>query len=146
LQDFYFNPQESDIEAWKKLGPSTSLRDLESFITRFPSSVMIDAVRARIDAIATTRERERLVREFGDKERRLRQELESAEAGYRKAIAELTERRTNDERARVATENVSERPPPPVTMSLTGVGAPAPTTGPEELQRDKLAREAVAKA
>jgi len=146
LQDFYFNPQESDIDAWKKLGPSTSLHDLESFIARFPSSLMVDAVRARIDAVGTARERERLVREFGEKERRLRQELETAETGYRKAINELAARRARDERTHATTDNANEGPTPPVTTSLAGSGAPAPTTGPEDLQREKLASEAAAKA
>ena len=146
LQDFYFNPQESDVDAWKKLGPSTSPRELESFIARFPSSVMVDAVRARIDAIETGRERERLVHEFGEKERRLRQELETAEAGYRKALAEFAERRAHDERTRVVTEKASEGPAPPLTMGLAGADPAGPTIGPEDLQREKLARDAVAKA
>jgi Caspase domain len=151
LQDFYFNPQESDVDAWKKLGPSSTPRELESFIARFPASVMVDAVRARIDAIATARERERLVREFGEKERRLRQELETAEAGYRKALAEFAERRAHDERTRVATEKAGEgkageAPAPPLTMGLAGTDPPALTTRPEDLQREKFAQDAVAKA
>lgn len=33
LQDFYLNPQESDIDAWKKMGSSASAADLKRFIS-----------------------------------------------------------------------------------------------------------------
>ena len=102
LQDFYLNPQESDVGAWQKLGPSASAVGLKAFIPRFPTSVMVDAARARLDAIENASERERLVREYAEKERRLRQELETAEAGYRKAASELAERRERDARERLA--------------------------------------------
>src|SRR6266481_770647 len=102
LGDFYLNPQESDIGAWQKLGPSASADGLKTFISRFPTSVMVDAARARLDAIENASERERLVREYAEKERRLRQDLETAEAGYRKAASELAERRERDARERVA--------------------------------------------
>jgi hypothetical protein len=102
LQDFYLNPQESDLGAWQKLGPSASAAGLKAFISRFPASVMVDAAQARLDAIENANERERLVREYAEKERRLRQELETAEAGYRKAASELAERRERDARERVA--------------------------------------------
>ena len=110
LQDFYLNPQESDVGAWQKLGPSASAAGLKAFISRFPTSVMVDAARARLDAIENASERERLVREYAEKERRLRQELETAEAGYRKAASELAERRERDARERVA-DTKSDRPP-----------------------------------
>src|SRR5712672_984565 len=102
LQDFYLNPQESDVGAWQKLGPSASAAGLKAFISRFPTSVMVDAARARLDAIENASERERLVREYAEKERRLRQELETAETGYRKAASELAERRERDARERLA--------------------------------------------
>ena len=107
LQDFYLNPQESDIDAWKKLGPSASDADLRKFISAFPESVMLDAARARLDAIENASERERLAREYADKERRLRRDLEAAEAGYKKAMSELSERRERDEREKL-TDDESE--------------------------------------
>lgn len=116
LQDFYLNPQESDVGAWQKLGPSASAAGLKAFISRFPTSVMVDAARARLDAIENASERERLVREYAEKERRLRQELETAEAGYRKAASELAERRERDARERVA--------------DTKGGGPPVATTSP----------------
>ena len=114
LQDFYLNPQESDVGAWQKLGPSASAAGLKAFISRFPTSVMVDAARARLDAIENASERERLVREYAEKERRLRQELETAEAGYRKAASELAERRERDARERVA-DTKSGGPPVAIT-------------------------------
>ena len=102
LQDFYLNPQESDIDAWKKLGPSASAADLKRFISAFPESVMLDAARARLDAIENASERERLAREYADKESRLRRDLEAAEAGYKKAMSELSERREREEREQLA--------------------------------------------
>ena len=104
LQDFYLNPQESDIDAWKKLGPSASAADLKRFISTFPDSVMLDAARARLDAIENASERERLAREYAEKERRLRRDLEAAEAGYKKAMSELSERRERDEREQLAAD------------------------------------------
>src|SRR6266550_3809860 len=106
LQDFYLNPQESDVSAWQRLGPSASVADLKTFIAKFPTSVMVDAARARLEAIENANERERLVREYAEKERRLRQQLETVEAGYRKAASELAERgdreRQRPSRRRVA--------------------------------------------
>ena len=104
LQDFYLNPQESDIDAWKKLGSSAIAADLKRFISTFPESVMLDAARARLDAIENASERERLAREYAEKERRLRGDLEAAEAGYNKAISELSERRERDEREQLAAD------------------------------------------
>jgi hypothetical protein len=75
---------------------------------------MVDAARARLDAIENASERERLVREYAEKERRLRQELETAEAGYRKAASELAERRERDARERVA-DTKSGGPPVAIT-------------------------------
>jgi hypothetical protein len=116
LQDFYLNPQESDVTAWQKLGLSANADDLNAFISRFSNSVMVDAARARLDAIEKANERERLVREYSDKERRLRQELEAAEAGYRKAASELADRRERDERERFA--NAINGAAPVATTSL----------------------------
>ena len=123
LGDFYLNPQESDISAWQKLGPSATADGLKTFISRFPTSVMVDAARARLDAIEHAKERERLAREYEEKERRLRQELEAAEAGYRKATSELAARRERDERERLADAksgqpSVAAAPPAPATVSL----------------------------
>jgi uncharacterized caspase-like protein len=150
LQDFYLNPQESDVSAWQKLGPSASAAGLKAFISRFPTSVMVDAARARVDALENANERERLVREYAEKERRLRQDLETAEAGYRKAASELAERRERDARERVA-DTKSDRPP----VAATSPTSPGANTGsaPEiaartrdDSEREQQMKEQAAKA
>ena len=134
LQDFYLNPQESDVSAWQKLGSSASVTDLKTFVSRFPTSVMVDAARARLEAIENANERERLSREYADKERRLRQELETAEAGYRKAASELAERRDRDERERLANAKSSS---PPVIATPPAVAGASASPVPEIVARTR---------
>jgi uncharacterized caspase-like protein len=150
LQDFYLNPQESDISAWQKLGPSASVEGLKTFIARFPTSVMVDAARARLDAVQNANERERLVREYADKERRLRQELEAAEAGYRKAASELAERREREERERLAAAKSGEPPvavtPPAPGGASTGAAPEVAVRTPDDNEREKQMKEQAANA
>jgi hypothetical protein len=149
LQDFYLNPKESDIDAWKKLGPSAGAADLKRFISAFPESVMLDAARARLDAMENASERERLAREFADKERRLRQDLEAVEAGYKKAMSELSERRERDEREKLAEAKASQIPAAATRPALAGIGsgsAPA-AAGPSraDIERERVSKEQAAK-
>ncbi len=142
LQDFYLNPQESDIDAWKKLGPSASAAGLRKFISAFPESVMLDAARARLDAIENASERDRLAREYADKERRLRQDLEAAEAGYKKAMSELSGRRERDEREKLADTKASQIP----AAATAPANAPA-AAGPSraDIERERVSKELAAK-
>jgi uncharacterized caspase-like protein len=140
LQDFYLNPQESDIDAWKKLGPSASIPDLKTFVAKFPASVMADAARARLDAIENANERERLVHEYEEKERRLRQELETAEAGYRKAASELAERRERDEHERLVETKAGEAPAAAVPLTLPEANAPVAAVESERQSKEQAAR------
>jgi Caspase domain len=150
LGDFYLNPQESDISAWQKLGPSASADGLKTFISRFPTSVMVDAARARLEAIENANQRERLAREYEEKERRLRQELEAAEAGYRKATSELAARRERDERERLADAKsgqppIAAAPPAPAAVSLGStpeIAVRLPDDGERERQRKEQAAAA----
>jgi hypothetical protein len=132
LGDFYLNPQESDISAWQKLGPTANADGLKTFISRFPTSVMLDAARARLEAIENANKGERLAREYEEKERRLRQDLEAAEAGYRKAAAELAARRERDERERLAD---AKSAPPPVAAASPAPAAPSSGGAPEVVVR-----------
>jgi hypothetical protein len=150
LGDFYLNPQESDISAWQKLGPSATADGLKTFISRFPTSVMVDAARARLDAIEHASERERLAREYEEKERRLRQELEAAEAGYRKATSELAARRERDERERLADARsgqppVAAAPPAPAAVSL-GSTPEIAVRLPDDSERERQVKEQAAAA
>jgi len=149
LQDFYLNPQESDIDAWKKMGSSASAADLKRFISTFPESVMLDAARARLDAIENASERERLAREFAEKERRLRGDLEAAEAGYKKAMSELSERRDRDEREKLADMKAGQIPAAATVPALAGFGSgKAPVAaGPSraDIEREQASKELAAK-
>jgi len=150
LGDFYLNPQESDISAWQKLGPSATADGLKTFISRFPTSVMVDAARARLDAIENANKGERLAREYEEKERRLRQELEAAEAGYRKATSELAARRERDERERLADAKsgpppVAAAPPAPAAVSL-GSTPEIAVRLPDDNERERQAKEQAAAA
>jgi Caspase domain len=150
LGDFYLNPQESDISAWQKLGPSASADGLKTFISRFPTSVMIDAARARLEAIENAKQGERLAREYEEKERRLRQDLEAAEAGYRKATSELAARRERDERERLA--DAKSGPPPvaaasPAPAATSSGGAPEIVVRPpDDSERERQKKEQAASA
>jgi uncharacterized caspase-like protein len=149
LQDFYLNPRESDVDAWKKLGPSASAADLRRFISAFPDSVLLDAARARLDAIENASERERLAREYADKELRLRRDLEAAEAGYKKAMLELSERREREKREKLADPNASQVPAAVTKPALAGFGSgnvPA-AAGPSraDSERQQASREQAAK-
>jgi hypothetical protein len=149
LQDFYLNPQESDIDAWKKLGPSAGAADLRRFISAFPQSVLLDAARARLDAMENASERERLAREYADKELRLRRDLEAAEAGYKKAMSELSERRDRDEREKLADMKAGQIPAAATVPALAGFGSgKAPVAaGPSraDIEREQASKELAAK-
>ncbi|HVQ72169.1 MAG TPA: caspase family protein [Bradyrhizobium sp.] len=136
LQDFYLNPQESDIDAWKKMGSSASAADLKRFISTFPESVMLDAARARLDAIENASERERLAREYAEKERRLRGDLEAAEAGYKKAMSELSERRERDAREQLAATKTSQIPAATTAPVLAGTSSSSAPTAAVPLRAD----------
>jgi len=149
LQDFYLNPKESDVDAWKKLGPSAGAADLRKFISAFPDSVMLDAARARLDAIENASERERLAREYADKEVRLRRDLEAAEAGYKKAMSELSERRDRDQREKIADTKASQTPVVATAPALPPTGSPnAPAAAGRsraDIEREQVLKEQAAK-
>jgi uncharacterized caspase-like protein len=109
LGDFYLNPEESDIDAWTKVGSTSDPKLLEGFIGRFPTSFLVATARARLNELAErTKERERLEREFTERQRQLREDLERAEAGLRKVTDELAQReRTERERLAVQREQES---------------------------------------
>ena len=146
LQEFYLNPQENDVSAWQKLGAMPSIDDLKAFIARFPSSVMVDAASARKDAIENAIERERLVREYAEKERRLREQLETAEAGYRRAASELASRRERDTREGSAEVKGSAPPAADSSPVVAATVSPeiAAARSREERERQKKEQEAIA--
>jgi uncharacterized caspase-like protein len=144
LGEFYLNPDESDVEAWKRVGQSTDMNALKEFISRFPTSNLADAARDRIRALESAIERERLIREYTEKEGRLRLEKEQAEADLRKAIAELNEARRRDERQRVEQEHVTPKDqpaasnPPPAAGRMEPDGPAKKLADQEENERKQL--------
>jgi hypothetical protein len=46
---FYFNPGETDQQAWSKLRDSMDVEQLRGFVARYPDSLLVDAAKARID-------------------------------------------------------------------------------------------------
>lgn len=156
LGDFYLNPQESDIDAWRKMGPSASVDAWKAFIAKYPSSSLIDVARAKIDTIENAKERERLVTEYSEKERQLRLEVEQAEAGYRKASEELAQLRQRDELKQADAQKQAEeqkRADEQKRLS-SNVATPSPAAKPPELpkqpdveeqnRREKLTNEVAA--
>jgi hypothetical protein len=109
LGDFYLNPEESDIDVWTKVGSTSDPKLLEAFIGRFPTSFLVATARARLNELAErAKERERLEREFAERQRQLREDLERAETGLRKVTDELALReRTEQERLAVQKEQAS---------------------------------------
>jgi hypothetical protein len=95
-------------------------------------------------------ERERLAREYADKELRLRRDLEAAEAGYKKAMSELSGRRERDEREKLADTKASQIPAAATAPVLAGTGgssnAPA-AAGPSraDIERERVSKELAAK-
>ncbi|MGJ4942360.1 caspase family protein [Bradyrhizobium sp. HKCCYLS1011] len=139
LGEFYLNSQESDLDAWKRLGPSANADALKEFIAKFPTSSLIDAARARIAALEITSERERLIREYAEKERQLRLELEQAEAGFRKTSAELDELRKRNEARRVDEQHVI-----PQNQSTDQALAANPPPASEKKEQEKKEQDRLA--
>jgi uncharacterized caspase-like protein len=138
LGDFYLSAQDSDIEAWKKMGATADVATLREFISRFPSSSLVDAARARIETIENANERERLVGEYNEKERLLRLELDQAEAGFRKASEELAELRQRSELRQVE----KEKRPGSIASTELPEGTsrrPSVLVGPMVLEREQQA-------
>ena len=123
------------------MGPlsSASVDSLKAFISKFPSSSLVDTARAQIDTIENARERERLVKEYTEKERQLRLDLEQAEAGFRKASEELAELRRRDELRRAEVKRLSSN----VAAPSPGAAPPEPDAG-EQNRRNRLANEVAA--
>ena len=107
-----------------------------------------DNARARLDAMENASERERLAREYADKEVRLRRDLEAAEAGYKKAMSELSERRDRDQREKQADTKASQTPVVATAPALTPTGsgnAPAAGRSRADIEREQASKVQAAK-
>ncbi len=74
LTDFYLNQRETDMQAWGRVRNSTDLVGLRDFIQKYPSSLLADAARAKLET-AERGERDALERNL-----RLEQERVAREA------------------------------------------------------------------
>jgi caspase domain-containing protein len=141
LGDFYLNPQESDLDAFRKLGPSTGVEAWKAFIAKYPASSLVDFARARIDAIENVNARDRLVSEYEARQRQLRIDLEQAEAGFRQAREELARLREHDALKQSDEQKpLSANAPPPSPTEKPAEPAKQPDAAGQE-QRDRLANQ-----
>lgn len=142
LGDFYLNPHESDIDAWKRVGQSTDVEALKEFIATFPTSDFADAAHDRIHALESEKERDRLIQKYTEQERQLRVEKEQAEADLRKAIEELNEARKGDEHKAVEQVHVIPKdqpsaPNPPPAAGRMEPDGPAKKLADQEASKIK---------
>jgi len=119
LGDFYLNLAETDASVWQRIRSSDEPDILRDFIQRYPaSSLSIDA-RTRLDLIerrsVAASERDRLVREFAERERALLERLEQAEQGRKQAATDLARQEPAEPvRPPAATNDTSQRKPAPI--------------------------------
>ncbi len=99
LGDFYLNREETDADVWRAIRASDDPAVLNGFIRRFPTSFFAIDARTKLDLIerraAEERDRDRLAREFGERERALLERLKQAER-ERQQAAETLARRAMD--------------------------------------------------
>ncbi len=100
LGDFYLNREETDADVWRRIRASDDLTALQAFIQRYPQSFFVVDARTRLDLLerrsSVSTERDKLVREFAERERALLQRLERAEQGRRQAADELARKDSGD--------------------------------------------------
>ncbi|MCA0420890.1 MAG: caspase family protein [Proteobacteria bacterium] len=139
LGDFYLNREETDADVWRRIRASDEPAALQAFIQRYPQSFFVIDARTRLDLLerrsSVSSERDRLVREFAERERALLQRLERAEQGRQQAADEL---------ARTDTGGAVGVPPPVPAPGSPPVAAapaqPAPRAQ-DKAERARLADE-----
>ncbi|RXT56199.1 hypothetical protein B6S44_09085 [Bosea sp. Tri-44] len=135
LGDFYLNLAETDASVWQRIRSTDEPDVLKDFIQRYPaSSLSIDA-RTRLDLIErrsiAASERDRLVREFAERERALLERLEQAEQGRKQAATDL------------ARQEPAEPARPPAATNDTPQAKPVPIP-PRQAARDPAERSRLA--
>ncbi|WID98962.1 caspase family protein [Bosea vestrisii] len=135
LGDFYLNLAETDASVWQRIRSADEPDVLRDFMQRYPtSSLSIDA-RTRLDLIerrsGAATERDRLVREFAERERALLERLEQAEQGRKQAATDL------------ARQEPGEPVRPPAATNDTTQVKPVPSP-PKQAARDPAERSRLA--
>uniref|UniRef100_A0A9E8CN63 Caspase family protein n=1 Tax=Bosea sp. NBC_00436 TaxID=2969620 RepID=A0A9E8CN63_9HYPH len=137
LGDFYLNREETDADVWRRIRASDDATALQAFIQRYPQSFFAVDARTRLDLLerrsSVSTERDRLVREFAERERALLQRLEKAEQGRRQAADDLARKDIGDA--------VGVPPPVPAPGSAPVAIAPAPPRAQDKAERARLADE-----
>jgi hypothetical protein len=139
LGDFYLNREETDADIWRRIRASDDSTALQAFIQRYPQSFFVIDARTRIDLLerrsAVSSDRDKLVREFAERERTLLQRLEKAEQGRRQAADDLARKDIGDA--------VGVPPPAPAPGSAPVAVAPAPhpPRAQDKAERARLADE-----
>lgn len=137
LGDFYLNREETDADVWRRIRASDEPAALQAFIQRYPQSFFVIDARTRLDLLerrsSVSTERDKLVREFAERERALLQRLERAEQGRRQAADDLARKDIGDA--------VGVPPPVPAPGSTPVAAAPAQ---PAPRVQDKVERARLA--
>lgn len=138
LGDFYLNREETDADVWRRIRASDDLTALQAFIQRYPQSFFVVDARTRLDLLerrsSVSTERDKLVREFAERERALLQRLERAEQGRRQAADELARKDSGDTAAPPSV-------PAPGSAPVATVPAPPLPREQDKAERARLADE-----
>lgn len=139
LGDFYLNREETDADIWRRIRASDDATALQAFIQRYPQSFFVIDARTRLDLLerrsSVSSERDRLVREFAERERALLQRLEKAEQGRRQAADDLARKDLGD------AVNVPPPVPAPGSAPVAVAPAPPPPQTQDKAERARLAEE-----
>ena len=139
LGDFYLNREETDADVWRRIRASDDATALQAFIQRYPQSFFAVDARTRLDLLerrsSVSTERDRLVREFAERERALLQRLEKAEQGRRQAADDLARKDIGD------AVGVPPPAPAPGTAPVAVAPAPPPPRTQDKAERARLADE-----
>jgi hypothetical protein len=140
LGDFYLNRDETDADVWRRIRASDEPGALKAFIQRYPTSFFAIDARTRLDLIERrsleTSERDKLAREFAERERILLERLERAEQGRRQAAEDLA-RKDRGDAAAAASSAPPIGPAPPAASAPV---VPAPRVQ-DQAERARLADE-----
>jgi hypothetical protein len=139
LGDFYLNREETDADVWRRIRASDDTTALQAFIQRYPQSFFVIDARTRLDLLerrsAVSSDRDKLVREFAERERALLQRLEKAEQGRRQAADNLARRDIGD------AVGVPPPAPAPGSAPVAVAPAPPPPRAQDKAERARLADE-----
>jgi uncharacterized caspase-like protein len=102
LGEFFFNPADTDTQAWSKVRGSRDLGQLRNFLQRYPTSPLATDARERLETIEHATQ-ERLVREKDVQERAERERIAQEQA----ATARLEKAKAEEEQNHLAREQAA---------------------------------------